>query len=711
MLNKLRIGTKLFLSFGIVIVLLLALAVVTTLSYWSIEKSTSNVMAMSDSMMTMSERMVVLFNRSQDINNAVDDANQMRRDFLFYLSTKEELENRRFDELLAKNKKSFTEIKASFTNPDNIENAETVLKTLESLQKRKSGFNSQEVIVAGIKDQCNTISGNVKKELEQLVWDIADVTKQTAVTNSEGKKVVEQEMMDLELLLLSSDVDVSQVLSDRDNFVNSTMDEDREHYKTQLLANMGKLKAKFEEVKPRMPPGDFATRFDTIMANRVTWEGIALNYVKNIEELRHQQEPLLEDIRTVIRVAGEILERTAGMVAEEGVNVKNEGDKVKLEGVAQDKVIVKAERTNYIVAIIAFLVAIVLMVMLSRSVSGGITGIVTIFHKITGEGDVSVTIDDVYLKRGDEVGDLAKQAQAIIDDFRSVTEMGQTVSQGDWTHKVRVKSDKDEMNQNLNRMVELVSGTLGEINDGVKQVATGAGEVTSAATSLSSGAQEAAASLEEITASMSEISSQTKQNAESAGQARDLAQKASKAATEGQNAMQSMTEAMKLITSNSNEIQRVIKVIDDIAFQTNLLALNAAVEAARAGQHGKGFAVVAEEVRNLASRSAKAARETSELIAKSGHEIEKGDGVATHTASVLNTIVDQIKQTTDLVAGIAHASNEQAQGVNHVSIGLQQIDSVTQQNTAAAEESASAANEMSGMATNLQKLVAQFKLR
>jgi methyl-accepting chemotaxis protein len=174
--------------------------------------------------------------------------------------------------------------------------------------------------------------------------------------------------------------------------------------------------------------------------------------------------------------------------------------------------------------------------------------------------------------------------------------------------------------------------------------------------------------------------------------------------------MQSMTEAMKRITSNSSEIQRVIKVIDDIAFQTNLLALNAAVEAARAGQHGKGFAVVAEEVRNLAARSAKAAKETSELIAKSGHEIEKGDEVATHTADVLNTIVEQIKQTTDLVAGIAIASNEQAQGVNQVSIGLQQIDSVTQQNTAAAEQSASAANEMTGMAASLQQRVAQFKL-
>jgi methyl-accepting chemotaxis protein len=172
-----------------------------------------------------------------------------------------------------------------------------------------------------------------------------------------------------------------------------------------------------------------------------------------------------------------------------------------------------------------------------------------------------------------------------------------------------------------------------------------------------------------------------------------------------------MTEAMTQITMNSNEIQEVITVIDGIAFQTNLLALNAAVEAARAGQHGKGFAVVAEEVRSLAARSAKAAKETSELIAKSGLEIARGGEVAARTADVLNAIVEQIQQTTELVANIATASHKQAQGVNQVSIGLTQIDAVTQQNTASAEEAASATSEMSAMAANLQKLVAQFKLR
>lgn len=364
-----------------------------------------------------------------------------------------------------------------------------------------------------------------------------------------------------------------------------------------------------------------------------------------------------------------------------------------------------------IVAGIAVLLGIIIALTLTMNITTGLKESVSFLEMIAREGDLSHDIPPHRLAQQDEIGQLAVGVGAILTDYRSVENLARELAGGNWTVKHRAKSEKDAMNQNLIAMIDKINESLNEINQSVRQVATGANEVTSAAQSLSSGAQESAASLEEITASMGEISSQTKQNAASAANARDLAQKATDAASEGQHAMQRMNEAMERITRNSEEVQRVIKVIDDIAFQTNLLALNAAVEAARAGQHGKGFAVVAEEVRNLAARSAKAARETSELIATSGKEIERGGEVSAHTSEVLDTIVSQIKETTGLVAGIAVASNEQAQGVNQITIGLQQIDAVTQQNTASAEESASAANEMSGMASNLQNLVAQFKLR
>ncbi|MCL2711140.1 MAG: methyl-accepting chemotaxis protein [Planctomycetaceae bacterium] len=364
-----------------------------------------------------------------------------------------------------------------------------------------------------------------------------------------------------------------------------------------------------------------------------------------------------------------------------------------------------------IFSLAAILFGGVVSLILNRNIAGGVRAAAAGVTYLAETGDLNFEVPPQYLARQDEIGDLAHSVDLVTKAFHHVATMAKELAGGNWQNDVQIRGDLDTMNQDLSSMLDQVNTTLQEINESVQQVATGSREVSNAAQALSNGAQESAASLEQITASMQEISSQTKQNAESAGQARDLAQTANRAAIEGQDAMREMTDAMELITNNSNEIQRVIKVIDDIAFQTNLLALNAAVEAARAGQHGKGFAVVAEEVRNLASRSAAAAKETSDLIAKSGHEIEKGGEIATRTAVTLNSIVDQVKQTTELVAGIAIASNEQAQGVNQVALGLQQIDAVTQQNTASAEESASAANEMHAMATNLQKLVGQFKLR
>ncbi len=350
-------------------------------------------------------------------------------------------------------------------------------------------------------------------------------------------------------------------------------------------------------------------------------------------------------------------------------------------------------------------------VFIGRSFATPIAHSVAILKTVAEKGDLTVSMPETILGRGDEIGDVGRAAKSVVEDYNRVAGAASHLANGNWAININSKSDRDEMNANLAQMLVKVNTALHEVSDTVGRVSTGAREVSSAANNLSSGAQQSAASLEEITASMAEINGQTKQNAKNATEARDLASVASQAAQGGQKAMDEMMAAMGRITSNSDEIQRVIKVIDDIAFQTNLLALNAAVEAARAGQHGKGFAVVAEEVRNLAARSAKAASETNDLIATSGREIHKGGEIASKTAEVLHQIVDQVKKTTDLVAGIANASNEQAQGVAQVTIGLQQIDSVIQQNTASAEESASAANEMSSMASRLQELIGMFKLR
>ena len=267
-----------------------------------------------------------------------------------------------------------------------------------------------------------------------------------------------------------------------------------------------------------------------------------------------------------------------------------------------------------------------------------------------------------------------------------------------------------DLKNNVNQMIHTLDTALSQVASSVSQVNTGAEQISDASQSLSQGATEQASSLEEITSSMAEIASQTKANAENATQANALSNAAREAAEAGSKKMDGMVEAMTNINSSSQQIAKIIKVIDDIAFQTNLLALNAAVEAARAGQHGKGFAVVADEVRNLAGRSAKAARETADLIEDSNTKVSNGLEMAQDTSKSFTLIVDGVVKASDLVGEIAAASNEQAQGVSQVNIGLSQVDQVTQQNTANAEETASAAEELRGQSQELQNQIGLFKL-
>jgi methyl-accepting chemotaxis protein len=216
--------------------------------------------------------------------------------------------------------------------------------------------------------------------------------------------------------------------------------------------------------------------------------------------------------------------------------------------------------------------------------------------------------------------------------------------------------------------------------------------------------------MEEISASMTEMASQTSATAGNATTATNLAQQARSSAEQGNTQMAEMVKAMAAIKQSGQDISGIIKTIDEIAFQTNLLALNAAVEAARAGQHGKGFAVVAEEVRNLAARSAKAAKETSDLIAGSVRVTEEGARIAEETARHLEEIVGGATKVSQLVAEMAEASSGQAEGINQVNLGLQQIDQVTQQNTASAEEVASAAEELASQAITLKAMLGRFQL-
>jgi methyl-accepting chemotaxis protein len=266
---------------------------------------------------------------------------------------------------------------------------------------------------------------------------------------------------------------------------------------------------------------------------------------------------------------------------------------------------------------------------------------------------------------------------------------------------------KEAINLTLDSLTEV----LDEISHASEQVSAGAGEVSKSSQVLSQGASEQASTMEQITASVTQIATQTKKNALNATQANELALTAKEKAVQGNDHMQEMLQAMDEINVSSANISKIIKVIDEIAFQTNILALNAAVEAARAGQYGKGFAVVAEEVRNLAARSANAAKETTDMIEGSIKKVESGTLIANQTAVALNQIVEGVAKTTELVGEIAVASNEQATGIAQINQGIMQVSQVTQSNTATAEESAAASEELSGLSEQLRDSVARFKIK
>jgi len=301
---------------------------------------------------------------------------------------------------------------------------------------------------------------------------------------------------------------------------------------------------------------------------------------------------------------------------------------------------------------------------------------------------------------------------AVITPINEAINVMQAIADGDLTKNMKGDYKGDTLNfknsinetiSSINKILYQVTITVDEVNEGSRQVASASG-------SLSQGATEQAASLEEITSSMTEVASQTRTNAENANQASTLTNQAKNAAKDGFDEMLQLNEAMSEIQKSSQNISKIIKVIDEIAFQTNLLALNAAVEAARAGRHGKGFAVVAEEVRNLAARSATAAKETSAMIEGSIKTVTKGGNLAIKTREALENIQNAAIKAADIVGEIAISSDEQAQAISQINIGLTQIDKVTQTNTATAEEAASSSDELSSQARKLNGLISKFQL-
>ncbi len=297
--------------------------------------------------------------------------------------------------------------------------------------------------------------------------------------------------------------------------------------------------------------------------------------------------------------------------------------------------------------------------------------------------------------------------------LENVNRVMSSVSQSDLSNRINYQMDGEleKMKGSVNTAIDLLSQTILNVVDSSHLISSGASELFNSAQTLADGTSTQAASLEEISSSMNEIEDQTKKNNDNAGQSKRLTENTLEIVTEGTQQMDEMVNTMNRISDTGQNVTKVIKVIDEIAFQTNLLALNAAVEAARAGKYGKGFSVVAEEVRNLAGRSAEAAKDTTNLIETTMNEIDKGVEKVNVTAEILKKIMESVDKVNGLVQDIALGSEEQRTGIEEMTKALNQVNDIVQQNSSISEETASSSEDLKSQSMNLQKTMQQFRLK
>jgi methyl-accepting chemotaxis protein len=449
------------------------------------------------------------------------------------------------------------------------------------------------------------------------------------------------------------------------------------------------------------------TNLSNQQAAQVLIDDIA-NYEANFKSFVDYQEKALT-ARTAFRANAEAATDALSTLA-----AQNDADK---ENVSE------ATETAYLslfliagIVVAALIITVFIALYITRNITGPIKYVTEILSEIGSRGRTNFSDEEWSQQRAfaagkDEMAECSGNLGNVANALNGIALLFTKIADGDLTPKHSAMSDDDMISNSIIKMLDNLNDMFGEINTASQQVSIGASQISDASQNLAQGSTEQAATVEELSASIEEVALKTKQNADRANNAANLSETIKVNAQKGSEQMSEMTEAVAEINRASQDISKVIRVIDDIAFQTNILALNAAVEAARAGEAGKGFAVVADEVRNLASKSAAAAKETGILIENSMRKAELGSTIAAQTAESLTEIVAGINQSTELITQIADSSEEQTMSINQINEGINQVSEVVQKNSATAEECAASAEELNAQSAILAENVSKFRLR
>ncbi len=497
--------------------------------------------------------------------------------------------------------------------------------------------------------------------------------------------------------LRAANIDIYQSIQAVQSIQHIRNDEDK--FNAQLASfdkNIKQINERFDKYKALIESSNTnenVIAFEKEFSTWVTSSKGLISLIKNGKEFDHLTEKNIEQF--------DIVEELLDGIADHSMMTINEQTTLSLGQYRKTALFL------IIFMIISITLGIVLGARIYLSIINPLKIMVTFANKVQ-HGDLSHQLN---LQDSDEIGHLGKSLDLMVDSLHKKSELAEEIAKGDLAVDVQLSSQEDSLGISLTNMVNNLNHTISNIQINASEVANRSNSLSEASNSLSSGAIKQSESIKSVTVQIDAVNSDTEQNIEDAVEVNKLISFAHTAAKEGNVNMAEMMSAMTEISTSSDQIKKVIKVIEDISFQTNLLALNAAVEAARAGVHGKGFAVVADEVRNLANRSSKAARETAELIEMSHEKVENGSLISSKTADSLSLIEAKVEEVTALVNGIVKSSQKQGDEVKEVAQGLNDIENVTNEAAEYAQRTAQASSELSQFSQELQGLVDFFVLK
>lgn len=508
--------------------------------------------------------------------------------------------------------------------------------------------------------------------------------------------------------VVNTTIDLNRAIQEVEKNLLLLLDEEnaaqRTAYETEMNQAVDDFNADLTFLKENLTLPENLERADTILSRQTERKQVRLEILQYIKQ--GEKEKAYESYKTQY---APLSKEARSLSTEISGAAKTVGDTYYSEALAVQK---EAYQLVIICFFVTLAIVVILCIYIIRSITKPVREIETA-AKLMADGTLDV---QVTYRSMDEMGSLAESIRSLIQSLRSyisnISQILGLMSEGDMTVSVDLeyRNDFAPIRQSMEQIIASLNETLSQIGVSSQQVAVGSQQVSYGAQALSQGATEQASSVEELAASIEEIAEKVRQNAAGARQAREQMETTTLEIRQGDEQMKRLIRAMDEVAKTSGEIQKIIKTIDDIAFQTNILALNAAVEAARAGAAGRGFAVVAEEVRNLAIKSASAAKDTTSMIQNTITAVSAGNRMVNEVEESLNRIAQKAETVSALVQEIAGASEDQADSVEQVNIGVGQISAVIQTNSATAEESAASSEELSGQAEMLQNMVSRFRL-